>query len=508
MTAQSQAPATTSRETSLAFDRVGSGVPVVLLPGLTFGRRTWRPIVERLRDDVCTVAVDLPAQGDSGGPPRALADVAAAVHRLVERLGIEDPVVVGHSMSGAVAMIYAASYPARGAVIVDSPPNVVPFAELVQRLEPALRGPGFAQAFEPIEQSLGIDRIPEPVRSEVLAAQEIRQDLVLGYWDPLMRSAPEQLQARADEVAGAIAVPVLAVFGERLSSDDRDRFRGLVPGAQLEEWPGRGHFVHLAEPTASRPGCARSSTSARPVAAARRPSSEVPVSVSPATVEDAAAPRMVVGGAFALLTSLRALGSARVSELQRDSGLPRTTVHRLLRQLEQEGAVDRTSGRWRLGPTMVELGAAVPAEPRLRSVARRPLMDLARATHAMVGLSVEMAGEGMVIDVLPGKDTLPCQPEPGMSLDKARLAELGIDPDKPAALRAHAQAHRGDLRPIVEVCGTHEGVSVVAAPLRLPHGDVGAVWLMLPSEDGIPAPFVAATRRTAGRIASQLSQPI
>ena len=222
-------------------------MPIVLLPGLTFERRTWRPIVERLGDDACSVAVDLPAHGDSAGPPCDLADVAARVHHLVERLGIDDPVVVGHSMSGGVAMIYAASYPARGAVTVDSPANLVPFAELVQRLEPALRGPGFAQAFEPFQQSMGFDRIPEPLRSEVLAAQQVRQDVVLGYWDELMRSKPERLQARVEQVAAAIDVPVLAVFGRQLPSDEREQLRRLVRGAQLEEWPGRGHFVHLAE---------------------------------------------------------------------------------------------------------------------------------------------------------------------------------------------------------------------------------------------------------------------
>jgi pimeloyl-ACP methyl ester carboxylesterase len=238
---------TTSKPRSLGFDRRGAGVPIVLLPGLTFERRTWRPIVERLGDSVCSIAVDLPAHGDSAGSPCDLADVAARVHDLVERLGIDDPVVVGHSMSGGVAMIYAASYPARGAVTVDSPANLAPFAELVQRLEPALRGPGFARAFEPFQQSMGFDRVPEPLRSEVLAAQEIRQDLVLGYWDQLMRSEPEQLQAWVEEVAAAINVPVLAVFGRQLTGDEREYFRQLVRGAQLEEWPGRGHFVHLAE---------------------------------------------------------------------------------------------------------------------------------------------------------------------------------------------------------------------------------------------------------------------
>jgi DNA-binding IclR family transcriptional regulator len=141
---------------------------------------------------------------------------------------------------------------------------------------------------------------------------------------------------------------------------------------------------------------------------------------------------VVIRGAFALLTSLSRLGSARVSELQRDSGLPRTTVHRLLTQLEQVGAAERSSGRWRLGPAIMALGASVPAQPRLRAVARRPMMDLASATGAIIGLSVEMAGEGMVIDVLPGKRSH--QPEPGMTPTRAELVERGFDPAELAFL--------------------------------------------------------------------------
>ena len=239
---------TQSTATSLAFDRHGAGVPVVLLPGLTFGRGTWWPIVQRLGEGVCSVAVDLPGQGESAGAPGDLAGVAAEVHGLVERLGLEDPVVVGHSISGRVALIYAGSYPARGAVTVDFPVSVVAFAELVGRLEPALRGPGFAQAFAPIQRGLGFERVPEPLRSRVLAAQDIRQDLVLGYWDELLRSEPEQVQARVDRDAAAVEVPLLAVFGQALPSDQREHLRRLVPGVQIEEWPDHGHLVHLADP--------------------------------------------------------------------------------------------------------------------------------------------------------------------------------------------------------------------------------------------------------------------
>jgi hypothetical protein len=39
----------------------------------------------------------------------------------------------------------------------------------------------FARAFEPFQRSMGFDGIPELLRSEVLSAQQVRQDLVLGY---------------------------------------------------------------------------------------------------------------------------------------------------------------------------------------------------------------------------------------------------------------------------------------------------------------------------------------
>jgi IclR family transcriptional regulator, acetate operon repressor len=209
----------------------------------------------------------------------------------------------------------------------------------------------------------------------------------------------------------------------------------------------------------------------------------------------AAAPRAVVGGAFEILTALRELGPARVSELQRESGLPRTTVHRLLGQLEEVGAVERSASRWRLGPTLVELGAGVPAEPRLRSVARRPLLDLANATGALAVLSVEMGGQIVVMEVLAGRSRLAVEPDVGMAVEES----------KTAAARAHAQAHRGDMRPVVDAGDVDRRVSCVAAPLRLSPRDIAAVWLMVPGGAGVAAPMVAATRRTAARIASMLS---
>jgi pimeloyl-ACP methyl ester carboxylesterase len=234
--------------TRLAYEERGAGSPVVFIHGLTFSGATWGPLLDRLADRFRCVAVDLPGHGGSAGLPRSMEEIARQVRGLVSGLGIERPVIVGHSLGGLMATFYAANAPVAGVVNVDQPLDVAPFLRLLKQVEPALRGGGFAAAFEPIRQSIGIERLPEPLRSRTLATQRVRQDLVLAYWHDPFRQSPEELQAQVDEAARRITMPYLAVFGHRLSDDERVRLQGRLSGLELEEWPDRGHMVHLMEP--------------------------------------------------------------------------------------------------------------------------------------------------------------------------------------------------------------------------------------------------------------------
>jgi pimeloyl-ACP methyl ester carboxylesterase len=233
--------------TRLAYDDEGAGTPVVFLHGLTFDRRSWRPIIDRLGDSVRSIAIDLPAHGESRGAPPTVEQVPARLHELLAALAAERPIVVGHSMSGGLAAMYASAYPTRGLVFVDNGPDIRPFAQLVHRLEPALRGPGFAEVWPTFENSLGLERIPEPVRSLVLATHEVNQDVVIAYWEMALRSDPAELQAWIDTVMAKLDVPCLGVFGRLITDSERERFERL-PDAELEEWAGDGHFVHLVDP--------------------------------------------------------------------------------------------------------------------------------------------------------------------------------------------------------------------------------------------------------------------
>jgi pimeloyl-ACP methyl ester carboxylesterase len=237
----------TDLQAGLAYDIEGTGTPVVFLHGLTFGRRTWRPVIDRLDGSVTSIAIDLPAHGDSGGQPAPLETVTEQIHQLLETLGVERPVVVGHSMAAAVAGLYASAHPARGIVLVDQATEVLPFAQMLHQIAPMLRGPAFGQVWSNIETSLGLDRIPEPARTLVLDTHKVNQDVVLGYWDQVLTTEPAELQAWIDGTAARIQIPCLAVFGRRATDGERERL-GRLPDAQIEEWPGDGHFVHLVDP--------------------------------------------------------------------------------------------------------------------------------------------------------------------------------------------------------------------------------------------------------------------
>ncbi len=237
----------TERPTTLAYEITGTGTPVVLLHGLTFDRTSWRPIVDELGGGAQTIAIDLPAHGDSPGPPLSVEQLAARVHDQVTTLDLARPLVVGHSFGAAVASLYVVRYPSRGVVMIDSGPDQRSFAELIQRTAPMLRGPGFADAWSLIENSLGLDLIPEPTQTLVRAGHRVDQDVVLGYWQQMLDTPPWQFQTHIDSFVSRIDVPVLAVYGHSAPDGDRQRFDQL-PDVQLEEHPGDGHCVHLVNP--------------------------------------------------------------------------------------------------------------------------------------------------------------------------------------------------------------------------------------------------------------------
>jgi pimeloyl-ACP methyl ester carboxylesterase len=96
----------------LAFERSGTGPPLVLVHGLGHQRHAWNAVVPLLTADRTVIAVDLPGHGESppfvpDGRP-AVATIAEELFAFFGQQGLDRPHVAGNSLGGALALMAGA----------------------------------------------------------------------------------------------------------------------------------------------------------------------------------------------------------------------------------------------------------------------------------------------------------------------------------------------------------------------------------------------------------------
>jgi pimeloyl-ACP methyl ester carboxylesterase len=224
---------------------LGRGETVVCLHASGGNGAAFDGLLAALAPAHSPLALDLPGHGRSGGLDSlgSIERMAQFVAAFLARWGIARPVLLGHSMGGAVALQLALTRPAsvRGLVLVASGARFRGAAlPLVERVVAGKeRRPFFRDAYSPKAS-------PEVLRRGFL------EDLKT---DP--RALAGDLAAcRAFDAEAALAgltVPTLVAIGE--DEDPEQRARGellaaRIPGATLARIAGAGHMVPLEQPDA------------------------------------------------------------------------------------------------------------------------------------------------------------------------------------------------------------------------------------------------------------------
>jgi len=210
--------------------------------------------------------------------------------------------------------------------------------------------------------------------------------------------------------------------------------------------------------------------------------------------------RGVLDGAFRLLRALPEInGPGQLSELARVTGIPRPSVYRLLTQLSSVGAVERRYGRYVLGAAMVEIASHVEPVAGLR----RGAADVMRALREQTGVTVSLLTQGgddaVVLDVIPGRESLPVHIHAGSVMPAVAAGALVLDP------AAAPERTRPAQRAAFDDEHTVPGLTCYAAAITLPGG--GAAALQLTSTNGHNAIQLATlAHQAAARITHRIQR--
>ncbi|WP_232050052.1 alpha/beta fold hydrolase [Actinoplanes sp. OR16] len=222
----------------------------MLLHGLTFDRRQWAPLLTYLPGRR-VLALDLPGHGQSPSQKSyRMPGVADLVNRAVVAAGIDRPIIVGHSIGAIVATTYASRFPAHAVVNLDQPLLPGPFGALIRNAEETLRGPAWRTVWDGLVAGMGVDALPTAAWSLVERTSRPRADLLLGYWEEILRCTDAEIEEQRRKDLTVLADNQTGyrwVSSSRPSSSYEGWLRGALPDLEITVLEG-GHFPHLAHP--------------------------------------------------------------------------------------------------------------------------------------------------------------------------------------------------------------------------------------------------------------------
>lgn len=237
--------------TRLHVERHGRGTPaLVLLHYFGGSGAEWAYVVGKLGRAVPTVAIDLRGHGRSDPAPAGYAVDAQAddVAAVIEALDLTEYVLVGHSMSGKIALALAARQPAglRGLVLVaPSPlsPEPIPDEDRARMLQTF----GQPAAAEQTADAIVAAPLP-PLKRQAIIADHLRT--AQPAWEAWLRHGSREDLA---ERYARVVVPALVVAGSAEKNIPLDVLRQEVTArlsqAIFRELPDCGHLVPLEKPS-------------------------------------------------------------------------------------------------------------------------------------------------------------------------------------------------------------------------------------------------------------------
>jgi pimeloyl-ACP methyl ester carboxylesterase len=249
---------------TLEWGRPGA-LPIVCVHGYTSSAEAFNAMARRLQVRAHVIAMDVRGHGESAWSPDGAyqyADQAGDLAALVDQLGIERFVLIGTSMGGVIAMVYAGQHGGRlrGLVLNDIGPEVEAGSTRITGMVGS-RPADFASLDEAMAYRRETSPITaaRPLEDQEETARGVLRERPDGRWAWKMDPAYiEQRIARGAPVRPplwpaleTLPCPTLVVWGtdsDVLSETQAKRMVAALPRGELVAVPGVGHAPTLVEP--------------------------------------------------------------------------------------------------------------------------------------------------------------------------------------------------------------------------------------------------------------------
>jgi pimeloyl-ACP methyl ester carboxylesterase len=248
----------------LEWGRPGA-LPVICVHGYTSSAEAFNAVARRLEDRAHLIAMDVRGHGESAWSPDGAyqyADQMSDLAALVDQLGVDRFVLIGTSMGGVIAMVYAAQHAARlrGLVLNDIGPEVEAGSSRITGLVRS-RPSDFASLDEAMEYRRETSPIAaaRPIEDQEETARGVLRERPDGRW--AWKMDPAYIEQRITRGAPArpplwpaletLPCPTLVVWGtdsDVLSEAQARRMVETLSKGKLVAVPGVGHAPTLVEP--------------------------------------------------------------------------------------------------------------------------------------------------------------------------------------------------------------------------------------------------------------------
>jgi pimeloyl-ACP methyl ester carboxylesterase len=233
---------------SMAYERSGTGAPLLLVHGFPLDHRTWLPLVPYLEDSFDVIMPDLRGFGHSDAPEGAyqMNKLATDLAALLDGLNIQNTYIAGHSMGGYVSLEFARAAPSRvlGLGMISSQVAADP---------PDRKAGRYSTAEQVMLKGTSVVAGMADKLSANLELAPFFRDLILEQSPQGVIGALIAMAERPDSGAlfSSFHFPVVIVHGlvDALIPPERShQMKALLPPAKLFELPGIGHTPAMEIP--------------------------------------------------------------------------------------------------------------------------------------------------------------------------------------------------------------------------------------------------------------------